>query len=204
MRKLICSALMIQCLVLTACGSTTEDKLRTYCDHMVAAQEMTMTAEVQADFGDTIEEYTLQYSYDGAQWTVLVTEPAFVSGITARIAKDTSELEYDGAILATGDLTGSGVVPISALPLVHEALSVGMMDSVWTEGNLIAGTFVYDDTISVSVWYGEGGIPVATELMENGMVKAKCILKDVEIKEANYETTEQTDLGGNQPEESGA
>jgi len=162
-----------------------------------------MTAKVQADFGDTTEQYTLNYSFDGTQWIVLVTEPPFVSGVTARITKDASELEYDGAILTTGDLTGNGIVPISALPLIYETLAVGMMDSMWEEGELIAGTFVYDDSISVSVWFDSSGDPVAAELMEQGVVKAKCILEDVEIKEANHGTTEKTDLGGNQPEEPG-
>ena len=39
--------------------------------------------------------------------------------------------------------------------------------------------------------------------MERGAVKAKCVLEDAEIKEAGNETTEETDLGGNQPKESG-
>ena len=203
MRKWICSALMIGCLALTACGGATQ-KMESYCHRIVQAEEMTMTANVQADFGDTTEQYTLNYSFDGEKWTVLVTEPQFVAGITARITKDASELEYDGAILTTGDLTGSGIAPISALPLIYETLAVGMMDSAWEEGERLAGTFVYDDTISVSVWFDSSGDPIAAELMEQGIVKAKCILEDVEIKETTHGTTEKADLGGNQPGESGA
>ena len=203
MRKLICSALMIQCLVLTACGSTVEHRVNSYCDRMTQAEEFRLTANVQADFGKTIEEYTLEYVFDGEQWTVYVVQPHFVSGITARITKDASELEYDGAILTTGDLTGKGIVPISALPLIHEALSIGMIDCVWAENDMVAGTYIYDDDISVSIWFDKQGNPVAAELMECGAVKAKCVLEDAEIKEAGNETTEETDLGGNQPKESG-
>ena len=161
---------------------------------------MTMTAQVQADFGETIEQYTLEYSYDGQCWTALVTQPEFVSGITARITQDGSELEYDGAILTTGDLTGNGIAPISAVPLIHETLRDGMTDCVWEEGELLAGTFLYDDAIQVSVWFDGVGNPTAAELAENGIVKAKCILTEVEIK---HGTTEKADLGGNQPKESG-
>ena len=161
---------------------------------------MTMTAQLQADFGDTIEEYILQYGYDGAEWTVLVTAPELVSGITAHIAKDASTMEYDGVILSTGKLTEYGIAPISALPLIHEALSVGMLDSVWTEGDLVAGSFVYDDAVTVSVWFDGQGNPVAAELMEQGVVKVKCVLEDTEIKEASNEWTEEAYLGGNQPE----
>lgn len=190
--------------MLTACGSTTEERLAAYCDRITRAQSMTMTAEVQADFDETIETYTLDYRFDGEQWTVLVIQPEFIAGITARITEDASELEYDGAILATGDLTGNGVAPISALPLIYETLCVGMTDSVWVEGELIAGTFVYDDAVSVSVWFDGEGDPVAAELIANGAVKVRCMLEDVEIKEADHGTTEETDLGRNQPEQSGA
>lgn len=203
MRKRICSALMIGCLALTACGSTKQQRLESARTRIAEAQSMTMTAQVQADFGETIEQYTLAYSYDGACWTALVMEPEIVAGVTARISKDASELEYDGTILTTGDLTGNGVAPISAVPLVHETLRDGMTDCVWEEGELLAGTFVYDDAISVSVWFDAEGMPTAAELTENGIVKAECMLTDVEIKEAAHGTTEKADLGGDQPKESG-
>jgi len=189
--------------MLTGCGSTKQQRLESARARMVQAQSVTMTAQVQADFGETIEQYTLEYGYDGETWTVFVIQPEAVSGITARITEDASQLEYDGAILTTGDLTGKGIVPISAVPLIYETLNKGMTDSVWEERDLLAGTFVYDDTISVSVWFDAAGNPTAAELTENGIVKAKCILTDVEIKDINHGTTEKTDLGGNQPEESG-
>lgn len=203
MRKRICSALMIGCLTLTACGSSKQQKVESARDRMAEAQAITMTAQVEADFGETIEQYTLEYTYDGACWTALVTQPQFISGITARISKDASELEYDGAVLTTGDLTGNGISPISAVPLMHETLREGMTDCVWEEGDLFAGTFVYDDAISVSVWFDAAGNPTAAELAEKGIVKAKCILTEVEIKDINHGTTEKEDLGGDQPKESG-
>ena len=189
--------------MLTACGSTKQQRLESVRTRLAEAQEIAMTAQVQADFGETIERYTLEYSYDGTCWTALVTQPEFVSGVTARITEDASELEYDGAILTTGDLIGNGIVPISAVPLMHETLQQGMTDCVWEEGELLAGTFIYDDAISVSVWFDAEGFPTAAELAENGIVKGSCILTNVEIKEATHGTTEKTDLGGNQPKESG-
>lgn len=157
---------------------------------------MTMTAQVEADFGETIEQYTLEYNFDGQCWTAVVTQPEFVAGVTARMTKDASELEYDGAILTTGDLIGNGIAPISAVPLMHETLSNGTMDCVWEENDLLAGTFIYDDAISVSVWFDAEETPVAAQLSENGMVKAECILTNVEIEET-HGTTEKTNLGGN-------
>lgn len=202
MRKLICSALMILCLVLTGCGSTKEQKFESARSRLTEAG-ISLTAQVQADFGETVEEYTLDYSYDGEIWTVLVREPEFVSGITARIGEDASELEYDGAILTTGDLTGSGIVPISAVPMVWETLETGTVDSVWFEENLLAAMLIYDDVISVTLWINEMYDPVAATLAEDGIVKATCTLTNIQIEEANHGTNDETDLGGDQSGESG-
>lgn len=202
MRKVGCSALMIVCLVLTACGST-KQQMETARERMIEARCIQMTAQVQADFGEVVEHYTLDYRFDGEQWTVTVIQPECVAGVTARITEDASELEYDGAILTTGDLVGNGVVPISAVPMIWETLRIGTLDSVWTEGEYLVGTYIYDDAVQVSVWFDGAGNPVAGELAENGIVKASCQFTNVKIEANNNGTTEETDLGRNQPEQSG-
>ena len=202
MRKLACSALMILCLVLAGCSSTKEQKFETARNRLTASG-VSMTAQVLADFGETVEEYVLDYSYDGETWTALVTAPEFAAGVTARITEDASELEYDGAILSTGDLTDGGIVPISAVPMIWETLKTGTVDSVWFEENLLTATMIYDDSISMTIWINEQYEPVAATLAEDGIVKATCNLSSVQIKEIDHGTNEETDLGGNQPEESG-
>lgn len=203
MKKCLCSLPMILCLVLTACGGTKGQQLESDRNRFAQAEQITLTAQVQADFGETVEEYTVEYRFAQETWTALVTQPEFVAGITARITQDASELEYQGAILPTGDLTGNGIVPISAVPMIQETLRTGLLDSVWTEGELLAGTFVYDDAISVTVWFDARGLPAAGQLAENGIVKAECFFSNVEIEESSHGTTEETDLGGNQLEEPG-
>ena len=203
MRKLISSALMITMLVLTACGST-KQQLEAHRARFTEADTMRMTAQVQADCGGSPETFTLEYSYDGTQWTALVTEPAFAAGVTARIGDDSSELEYDGAILDTGNLLENGISPIASMPLVAEILREGSFDCGWTENELLAGTYLYDDATACTVWFDAGGLPVAAELTEHGITKLRCILTNTEIKDSGHETTDETHLGGNQSDGSGA
>lgn len=202
MRKLICSALMILCLVLTACVGT-EQQLESFSERLSQADSIRMTAQVLTDHGETVEEYTLEYSFDGTRWTVLVTQPAILSGITARIGEDATEVEYDGVILAAGDVLSAGVSPIASVPMLVRTLETGSLDCVWTESALTAGTYIYDDAVSASVWYDGEGNPVAAEMTENGIVKARCHFSDVEVEFDNHGTTDKTDLGGNQPEQPG-
>ena len=202
MRKLLCSALMITCLVLSACADT-EQQVRAYNKVLCDATAVRMTAQVQADHGDTVECYTLEYSYDGSEWTAMVTAPDILSGISVHMDGDGSELEFDGVMIAAGDVLSNGVTAIGAVPLLWETLKTGSLDCVWEEGELQAGTYVYDDTIGMSLWYNAAGEPVAAELTENGIGKVSCHFTKVEIRNSGNETTDETNLGGNQPEQSG-
>ena len=200
MRKLICSALMITCLVLTACADT-EQQVRSFSEGLCGASSARMTAQVQADCGDTVECYTLQYNYDGSRWTAMVTAPDVLAGITVHMEGDGSELEYDGVMLAAGDILSNGVTAIGSVPLVWETLRTGSLDCVWQEGELLGAAYVYDDTIGMSLWYDAQGLPVAAELTENGIGKVSCHFTEIEVD--RNATTEDKNLGGNQSGESG-
>ena len=204
MRKLICSALMINCLMLTGCAGI-EQQVRSYSQGLCDADSVRMTAQMQADHGDTVECYTLEYSFDGNRWSALVTEPDILAGITVHMDGDGSKLEFDGVMLAAGDILSNGVTAVGSVPLVWETLRTGSLDCVWEEGGLLAGTYVYDDTIGMSVWYTAEGLPIAAELTENGIGKVSCHFTNVEIdtKDSGNETTDETNLGGNRPEGSG-
>ena len=162
-----------------------------------------MTAQVQADHGDSLECYTLEYAYDGSQWTALVTRPDILAGISVHMEEGGSSLEYDGVMLAAGDILSNGVTAVGAVPLLHEALSTGCLDSVWKEGELLAGAYIVDDTIGMTLWYDVAGLPVAAELTENGIGKVNCHFTNVEIEDSGHETTDETNLGGNRSAGSG-
>lgn len=203
MRHILCSALMILCLGLAACGGP-EQQLESFGTRLSEADSIRMTAQVQTDHGETVEEYTLEYSFDGTKWTALVMQPNMLAGITAHMGEDATEIEYDGAILAAGDILSMGVSPIASVPMLVRTVQKGSLDCYWTEGDLLAGTYIYDDAVCVTVWYDSGGNPAAAELTENGVVKARCHFFDVRIEDGSHGTTDKTDLGGNQPEQSGA
>ena len=204
MRKLICSALMINCLVLTACAGT-EQQIRAYAQSLIQADAARLTAQVQADHGDTLECYTLEYAFDGESWTALVAEPDILAGITVRIEEGGTSLAYEGVMLAAGNVLTKGVTAVGAVPLLWEALKTGSLDCVWEEGSLLAGSYVADDTTVMTLWYDASGLPVAAELTEQGISKVSCRFTNVEIdtKDSGHETTDETNLGGNQSAGSG-
>ena len=200
MRKLIYSALMITCLMLTGCAGI-EQQVRSFSEELGHVASAHMTVQVQADHGDTVESYTLQYEYDGSAWKAVVTAPDVLAGITVHMDGEGSQLEYDGVMLAAGDILSNGVTAIGSVPLVWEILHSGSLDCVWEEGELLAASYVYDDTIGMSLWYDAEGLPAAAELTENGIGKVSCHFTEIEVDRSG--TTENKNLGGNQSGESG-
>lgn len=85
-------------------------------------------AEICADYGQRVYEFGLDVSWrKGGETVLTVTSPELIAGITARIEKDGALLEYDGASLSTGTLTGDGLMPLEAIPFLMEQLTGGYM-----------------------------------------------------------------------------
>ena len=95
----------------------------------------TAQADVTADYGQRVYEFSLdaRWEKDG-ETTLTVTAPELIAGITARIGPKEAYLEYDGASLSTGALTGDGLTPLEAVPFLMEELTQGYMARCAFEG----------------------------------------------------------------------
>ena len=88
----------------------------------------TSTVSVTADYGQRVYDFVLDVSWEKDGETVLtVVEPELIAGITARLKEDGAYLEYDGASLSTGPLTGEGMTPLEAVPFLMGQLTSGYM-----------------------------------------------------------------------------
>lgn len=81
-----------------------------------------LQAQVNADYGQRVYDFTLSVTSDGKETTVTVREPEMLSGVTARINGEEGVLEYDGLSLETGFLDGNSLSPVGALPVLMEAV----------------------------------------------------------------------------------
>ena len=138
MRKLLAS-LLIPLLLLAGCQGktgalpggeeqTAEEEARQVRTEFLAASSCTGTAEVTADYGQRVYEFTLDFSWVKDGETVLtLTAPEEVAGLTARIAQGQTRLEFDGVSLDTGELTGEGLTPMELVPALMEWTRTGFM-----------------------------------------------------------------------------
>lgn len=136
-------------LLLTGCkaggGETPEEVALAVRDAYLEAAGWAADVDITASVGDKVFDFTLAVQWRREGETVLaITAPELLSGITARIAKGETVLEYDGAGLSLGLLDGKGLTAVSAVPWLMEQIDKGYIAKcAWAgeNGELLQITF---------------------------------------------------------------
>ena len=97
----------------------------------------TARVEITADYGRRVYQYQLAAAGDGEETVLTLTAPETVSGLTARLTKEDGMLEYDGLSVETGPLDSDGLTPVSALPVLVEAVRSGYMTACSLEEGVL-------------------------------------------------------------------
>lgn len=109
-------------LLLSACGGQqggdrAEQRALEIRAEYVAMQACGGSMEVTADYGQRVYEYGIDFTWEKEGETVLtITAPENIAGLTARLEKGETALEYDGARIETGPLAPDGMSPVDAIP----------------------------------------------------------------------------------------
>ncbi len=127
MRKviLLCVLMMIF-LPLGACSAGGEsqkalDEALTIRGEYLSLTSFSTQAQLRADYGQRVYDYTLDVSAAEEETVLTVAAPELIAGITARLKPDESLLIYDDVCIETGPLNNEGLTPISAIPAMLDA-----------------------------------------------------------------------------------
>lgn len=131
MRKAL-SCVLMMILLLSGCragsGGSPEEGALALREEYQALAGWSATVDVSVCYSEAVYDFTVDAQWQKEGETVLtITAPELLSGITARIAKGETVLEYDGAGLSLGVLDGEGLTPVSAVPAVMEQIEKGYM-----------------------------------------------------------------------------
>lgn len=132
MRKLTACVLMMT-LLLSGCqagggGETPEEAALALRDAYQSLSGWGADVDITAEVGDKVFDFTMRVDWRREGETVLaITAPELLAGITARIAKGETALEYDGAGVSLGLLDGTGLTPVSAVPGLMGQIEKGYM-----------------------------------------------------------------------------
>ncbi len=172
MRKRVISALMMTLLLLPGCGGR-EARLERAFDSLrqavTAARSITFQTAMTADYGDTAAEYTLAVSYDGQRTQIEILAPEIIAGVKATALRGETSVSYEGVILGAGPLDKEGTTPVSAVPVMLDALASAYVELLWWDGDYMAARFYVGESSVLTVWLdGDTMLPRAAELAADG------------------------------------
>lgn len=174
-------------VLLPGCGGTPEQErqameLRGQC---LAAQQVEFQAAVTADYGDTLESFTLECQADaGGTLRFRVREPESIRGIEGEISGQEGALRFDGELLAFPLMADDRLSPVSGPWLLLEALRSGVIAACAGEGELVHMTIndsFGDDPLTVELWAGDG-VVVAGEIGWRGRRMLSMQIEDFRMK----------------------
>ena len=180
MRKLCLSLTLCLCLLMSGCGGREFAKAREdLAARLDGAECLSFTANIRAEYENKTARFTLSYYEDAEGGKVTVLAPQLIAGVSARIEPGSTSLEYDGVCLGTGELDDFGLSPMSALPMLVQALREGGMNTGWSEGGFTVLELQSTDELVCTVWFdGETMTPRQAELASDGRVKVFVEISD--------------------------
>lgn len=165
---------MITLVILTGCtGKRDEmDRAMNLRATLLGSEGCSFTAQICADYGDAIQEFTLYCEgTNEGNLGFRVESPASISGITGRFRGGKGELTFEDAALAFPLLADGQVTPVSGPWILLKTLIGGYLTSCVTEEELLRLT-IYDsyeeDALQMEIWLNTENLPVQAEIIYDG------------------------------------
>jgi outer membrane lipoprotein-sorting protein len=150
------------------------------------ADSVETTADITADYGSGVFSFSVRYTGSADMGAVEILAPESIAGITAEVTFPECYLEYDGLSLEAGTLTGDGLSPVQALPIL-----LGQ----WTDGYAELGSFERLDGVdalaletritevsSQKTWFdAETLLPMRSEIYGDGRMVVVCEIESIQI-----------------------
>jgi hypothetical protein len=147
--------------MLTSCGrgSSSEATIRELRSPFGADSVLTARAELTADYGERVYEYTVSIEGTQKEGKLTVEKPENIAGTVLGWSYGSTTLTSEDVTLETGPLTESGLSPADAVPLLLSACAEGTLIEYQTPGEdglLYAQMEVPEqNTQTVSCWFEE-------------------------------------------------
>ena len=180
MRKFCLPMLLILSLLLTGCAAdSSREAFDGFIRDLAEKESLSFSADLRCEYSDKSFSFTVDCLDDGEGCAVSVTAPELIQGITARMNAGETTLEYGSVRLDTGPLDSFGLCPMSAMPLMLQALKNGYVDSVWEEDGQLCALIVPSDSLEVQLWVDKYSLePVHAQLISEGRVAVYADIKN--------------------------
>ncbi len=177
MRRIIIAFLL--CIFCTACS---KEDLSTAIDFRAGLVQKGchFEADIEADFGQTVQNFTLRCTAREDELQFEVLAPKSLSGITASVTESGGKITYDGMAMDFGLLANGNVIPAAAPAIIFDCWKNAYISSVGQEDSLYTATYEKDHDekkLVVQTWF-EKGLPICAEICYNQERVIKITIRD--------------------------
>ena len=165
---------MIALVILSGCtGKRDEmDRAMNLRATLLGSEGCDFTAHIVADYGDTLQEFTLYCEgTNEGNLGFRVEKPESISGITGRFRGEKGELTFEDVALTFPPLADGQVAPVSGPWILLKTLLGGYLTACGMEDDLLRLT-IYDsyeeDALQMEIWLNDENLPVQAEIIYDG------------------------------------
>lgn len=183
MRRATAALMTTLLLLLCGCAGVKPklDEAMEFRSALLLAETCSFTAEVTADFGQSVEEFTLACQADDAgDLDLCVLAPESIAEISARVTQEGGKVTYEGMQLEFGLMANDNVAPIAAPALAFAAWRGAYIVSAGTDEDGYRVTYQkdYDNkALIVDTWY-KNKVPICAEVCYNNRRILKLTISD--------------------------
>lgn len=173
-------------ILLSGCAKAEKptQKALDFRTELMRSEGCSFVADITADYGDKIYEFSVQVQYDMEKTKLTVLSPEEISGIAATVSENGSKLSFDGTELDFGKLANGYVSPISAPWLLGQCWTAEYISGAGADGQYERITYLkgYNDReLTVNTWLNAEGIPIRAEVLHEGQ---RCL--NIEIRDFQF------------------
>lgn len=184
--KRVC-VLLLLVVALSGCANTSTELERGMAlrSKLLKAQQVCFTADISADYGNTIQLFSMQCSSDPqGNVAFTVTAPETISGITGTISEEGGKLTFDETALHFTLMTDEQLNPASAPWILMKTLRSGYLTSAGMEEDVLRLTIddsYADDALQLDIWLDDSDFPQRAEICWDGKRILTLSIRDFQI-----------------------
>lgn len=210
---------MMLLLLLCACKAAEESaqtavSLRT---NLTNSGECSFFADLKADYGTHVREFNLAcHSMVGGETRLTVLGPQTAEGVTATVSGSGADVSFGDTVLAVEEFETRKISPVAAPYLLTQAWSGGYISQYGKDGDYETAEYTVGygtQQLTITTWF-QAGLPLKAEISDGKNTLITCEISDFTMQktaedDGNAQQPENTqtpeaDLGGGEPQPSGA
>ena len=166
--------LVLFLVMLSGCSSENRelDRGMALRDKLLSGQGCSFDAEVTADYGDKLQEFSMACQGDAQGNLVFtVTAPETIAGITGMVSDTGGKLTFDDTALHFDLMADDQLSPVSAPWVFLKTLRSGYLTSAGMDGEQLRLTIddsYEEDALQLDIWLDGNDVPARAEILYDG------------------------------------